>query len=245
MTGLSERLLAVAALCEGAGVLADVGTDHGYVPVFLATEGKIGRAIAMDVNPGPLERAREHIEAYGVGDYIQTRLSDGVSALAPGEADTILIAGMGGPLMMNILKKGEDVCHRAKNLVLQPQSKLSLFRRFLAREGYMADAGNIIEEGGRFYPMMRVHYDPERVTEEGRPDGMDRWDEVCFRYGRLLISQQNPVLLEYLRKERGVQEAILERLKGQEETEQIIRRIREVEDTLAVNGEALRCFGVS
>ena len=245
MPKLSERLLAVAAFSEGAGVLADVGTDHGYVPVFLVTEGKIGRAIALDVNPGPLERAKEHIEAYGVGDYIQARLSDGVSALAPGEADTILIAGMGGALMMNILKKGGRVCRRAKKLVLQPQSELPLFRRFLAGEGYVTDDGNIIKEDGRFYPMMCVHYDPEQAAGEGRAAGTDRWDEVCFRYGRLLISQRNPVLLEYLQKERGVQEALLVRLKTQKETEQIIRRVREVEDALFLNGEALRCFGVS
>lgn len=244
MRKLSERLLAAASLAGGAGVLADVGTDHGYVPVFLVAEKKIGRAIAMDVNPGPLARAQEHIGAYGMGDYIQTRLSDGVSALSPGEADVILIAGMGGALVTRILKIGEEVCRSAEHLVLQPQSEVAWVRRFLAEEGYVEDAANMIKEGGKFYPMMRVRYEPGMGREEA-PDGAGRWEEMCFRYGRLLLLQRHPVLLEYLKKERGVQRAISEELKGHKETEQIARRMREVEDTLAVNGEALRWYGMS
>ena len=107
MIKISERLMTVASLVSRDHVLADVGTDHGYVPIYLILQGKIKKAIAMDINRGPLERAREHISLYGMGDYIETRLSDGVEALALGEADSILIAGMGGGLVIRIEQRTE------------------------------------------------------------------------------------------------------------------------------------------
>ena len=105
---LSKRLQAVAGLVTAGSRLADIGTDHAYIPIYLARSGKIPEAVAMDVNRGPLERAEENIRAYELEDRIKTRLSDGFSALEQGEADSAVIAGMGGGLMSRILKEGED-----------------------------------------------------------------------------------------------------------------------------------------
>ncbi len=105
---LSERLRAVAALVTSGGTVADIGTDHAYIPIYLIQTGAVSRAIAMDVNQGPLARAREHIAQYGLEASIETRLSDGLAALRPGEADSIVIAGMGGALMVRILDEGRD-----------------------------------------------------------------------------------------------------------------------------------------
>jgi len=121
MLQLSKRMQAVADLAEEVDVLADVGTDHAYIPVYMAECGKLKKAIAMDINQGPLMRARDHIQQYGVSDYIETRRSDGLNALEPGEADTIVIAGMGVALMERILTQGETVAHMARRLVLQQQ----------------------------------------------------------------------------------------------------------------------------
>ena len=90
---LSKRLYAVSALVSDGMIVADVGTDHGYIPIALCLEGVIPSALAMDVNPGPLERAKEHIQQFDLETDIHTRLSDGVQALCPGEADSVLIAG--------------------------------------------------------------------------------------------------------------------------------------------------------
>ena len=106
---LSKRLSAVAEFVTPGGCLVDVGTDHGYVPIALLEQQKISSAIAMDVNRGPLERAREHIAQYQMGDYIETRLSDGLHALRAGEGDSLLIAGMGGGLTIRILSEGEPL----------------------------------------------------------------------------------------------------------------------------------------
>ena len=100
---LSKRLAAVAAMVTKGNIVCDVGCDHGYVSIYLVREKISPRVIAMDVRPGPLAQAKEHILMYGLSDYIETRLSDGVDALNEGEADTLILAGMGGRLMEGIL----------------------------------------------------------------------------------------------------------------------------------------------
>ena len=133
---ISKRLEAVASFVEQGSVIADVGCDHGYIPIYLYQKGMIPKAIAMDVNKGPLERAEIHIREYGLGEYITTRLSDGVRALKPNEADAVVIAGMGGALMEKIIEEGEETLKSVSYLILQPQSELAHFRRFLHQKGY-------------------------------------------------------------------------------------------------------------
>lgn len=122
----------MASMVTTGGILADIGTDHAYVPIALVQRQKIKGAIAMDINEGPLARAQEHIRAARLEEYIQTRLSDGAEALLPNEADSILIAGMGGELILHILTEGESVCSTAKELILQPQSEIHKVREYLA-----------------------------------------------------------------------------------------------------------------
>lgn len=260
MVKISNRLQMAASLVKSGNVLADVGTDHGYVPIWLLEQKKIPRAIAMDINRGPLERAREHIRLYGMEDYIETRLSDGVAALAPQEADTILITGMGGGLVLHILEAGAEVCKSAKELVLQPQSELFRVRRMLAEWGYVTDAEEMLEEDGKYYPMMRVHYEPEvkiryaqhisdasgSMAERGSEAlGGERRQEVFWQYGRLLLEGRHPVLLEYLNKERGILSGIAEQLGRQPKSEKITERYTEIEQKLEWNREAISYYNRS
>ena len=115
---LSKRMQRLASLVAGGNRLADVGTDHGYIPIALIEEGRIPGAIAMDVNQGPLLRAEAHIREFGLSTYIETRRSDGLAGLAPGEADTVLIAGMGGRLTVRILEEGGHCLGAVKELIL-------------------------------------------------------------------------------------------------------------------------------
>lgn len=255
MIKISERLKAAAALVGSGNVLADVGTDHGYVPIYLVEQKRIPRAIAMDINRGPLERAREHIALYGMGAYIQTRISDGVAALAPREADSILIAGMGGGLVLHILSEGALVCREAKELILQPQSELARVREYLEECGYVTDMEDIIKEDGKYYPMMRVHFANKDMQKKcSMPEDTkqstgcnvqaqvtDR--QVKLRYGSILLQQQHPVLKEYLEKEWHIYTGIENNLKQQQETEQIGQRICEVKEVLAANRAALAYYG--
>ena len=103
---LSNRMQALTDMVTPGTVITDVGCDHGFVSVYLVQKGLSPRVIAMDVRSGPLERAREHIREYGLQDRIETRLSDGLHGLKTGEANGMICAGMGGPLMEKILTEG-------------------------------------------------------------------------------------------------------------------------------------------
>ena len=136
MIRLSRRMKAVASMVTAGYTLCDVGTDHGYVPIALVQGNIIPKAIAVDINKGPLERANEHIRANGLTEQITTRLSNGLEAIHDGEVDSIVIAGMGGELVIHILTAGETVCRSAKELILQPQSEVSKVREYVRNTGY-------------------------------------------------------------------------------------------------------------
>jgi len=135
--------------------LADVGTDHGYLPTWLALEGRIVSAIASDLRPGPLERARATGERYG-GLGIDYRLCDGLDGVGAEECDTVSIAGMGGENIARILSRAPWTADGRHMLLLQPQSRAEELRRFLAGNGYAIREERLAEERGTLYVAMRV-----------------------------------------------------------------------------------------
>ena len=218
---LSKRLSAVAGLVTRGNRLVDVGCDHGYLPVYLYLNHMIPSAIAMDVRPGPLSRAEDHITQYGLGEYIETRLSDGLAALGTDEGDTLVIAGMGGPLMERILTEGRTVRESFQEMVLQPQSDIPHFRRFLKMEGWRIEEERIIREDGKFYPMMKaVHGEKENFLPE-KPYTLSEW------FGGMLLERRDPVLGEYLKRELGIRDRILEKLQNAPDPGQRLEEVRE------------------
>lgn len=196
MKKLSQRLRRLADMVTEGFAFADIGTDHGYVPIALLTEKKIPRAFAMDIKEGPLLLAKEHIKAAGLCDYITLRRSDGMAALAAGEADSILIAGMGGAVMRRILADGADVLAAAKELILQPQSEIADVREYLYQEGYSIDREDIVFEHGIYYPMM--HLSPGRRKHEPHCCNEEEWQAV-LRYGELRLMADRETFFAYLR----------------------------------------------
>ena len=134
---LSDRLERIAAKAAGVteGYAADVGTDHGFVPIRLMETGTVRHVVAMDVRKGPLSRAAEHVREYQMEDRIETRLSDGLQELKAGEADTVIIAGMGGELEISILEAGKQLWSSIRHWIFSPQSDLEKFRRYLKENG--------------------------------------------------------------------------------------------------------------
>lgn len=153
---LSDRMRAVAGLVQPCRSMADIGCDHGYIAMELVKSNICRHVIAMDINSGPLDRAKHNVADYGMQDYIETRLSDGVSALRKGEAEGMLCAGMGGKLVISILEQGKQLIGEMKQVILQPQSELDEVRRYLREKGYLIDKEDIIYEDGKYYPMMRA-----------------------------------------------------------------------------------------
>lgn len=209
---LSARMQALVNMVSGGRSVCDVGCDHGFVSIYLVQQGISPKVLAMDVRTGPLQRAREHIEEYHLEAYIETRLSDGLEALQAGEADCMVCAGMGGPLMKRILTEGREKAHAMKELILQPQSEIGIFRKFLREEGYKIIEENMIYEDGKYYPMMKVV--PVKYfenAEEASSEEYILWDT----FGELLLKQKHQVLLQYLEFSKSHMETLLQHLKAQ------------------------------
>ena len=217
---LSKRLQAVADLVSNGLVVADVGTDHGYIPIYLIETKKSPKAFAMDVNKGPLFRAKEHIAEHGLTSSIETRLSDGVRALKKGECECVVVAGMGGALTIKIMEEGKDIFRDLKEFVLQPQSELQKVRAYLYQNAYSIVEENMVLDDGKFYPMFRV------INGQSQ-----EYHAIELCYGKLLLEQKNAVLKTFLQKEKAVKELILSNLE-QSFGEHIEARRKEIQEEL-------------
>ena len=161
---LSGRMQMLADLVTAGSRVADVGCDHGFLPIYLVRTGKSPKCLAMDVRKGPLSGAEEHIAACGLGEYIETRLSDGLAAYHIGEAETLVCAGMGGRLMERILTEGGEKSRSFAELILQPQSEIPEFRKFLRNAGYRVTGEDAVYEEGKFYFAMKAVYGGQELS---------------------------------------------------------------------------------
>lgn len=226
---LSRRLETIASFVPEGSTVADIGTDHGYIPIHLVQEGKAKHAIAMDVRKGPLLRAQAHIHEAGLEAHVEVRLSDGLLKLEQNEADCVVIAGMGGELIIHILEEGRGLWEGIPHWVLSPHSELDKVRRFLEEQEFFTWRETMIKEEGKFYTVMGIN----RTNKAGEKDER----EISYRYGRSLIESKDPVLKEYLKKEEEQLEQIMSGL-SESQTEAAVRRMEELKLELAYNKEA-------
>ena len=159
---LPPRLEAIARQVPAGARLTDVGTDHAYLPAALLRAGKIAGAIATDVNEGPLRRGGETARAYGLEAVLELRLTDGLQGIGPEETDAVVIAGMGGELIAQILARAPWT--RGVLLLLQPMTAQAALRRWLLDQGYVIQRETLVREGEKFYQILTV-----RGGEETRP----------------------------------------------------------------------------
>lgn len=148
---ISERLKCVASLVNKGARVADIGTDHAYLPIYLVQNGISNKVYACDVRKEPLRRAKLHIDEYGLSDKITTKLCDGLKGINKGDVDTVTICGMGGKLMKNILKAGIDKLGDNTQLVLSAQSELKDFRKYLLETGIDIKSEHMLLEDGKYY----------------------------------------------------------------------------------------------
>lgn len=152
---LSPRLQAIYDRIS-CHTLADIGTDHAYLPIALLQAEKIQYAIAADLNPGPLQIAKEHIEQYKFADKITLRLGNGLAVLSENEADTILIAGMGGELMIQILNAHLEIARSAQQLILQPMNAQAELRKWLVQNEFTIENEELSQEGYKIYNILLI-----------------------------------------------------------------------------------------
>lgn len=174
---LDERLAAVAALATGAGTVCDIGCDHGKLACYMVQTGRAERAIATDISAPSLRKAEQLAAETGVYDRMQTRQGDGLDPVLAGEADTVVIAGMGGDLIARILERACAQGKRFKKLVLSPNTHPERVREVLAKEGYTLTADSVAECSGKPYTVI--------AAEEG---GGESLSELQLAFGKFFAS---------------------------------------------------------
>ena len=228
---LSPRLKLIADLVKPGSVLADIGTDHGYVPVYCVSKGICPKAIAMDVNSQPLEKAKENISKYGLEDFITTRLSDGLEALSAEEADSVVIAGMGGLLIMNILEQGAHLLGKDTQLLLQPMLAQKELRKYLYIHGFEITDEYVCREDDKFYNIIsaKLSSDKGTVLSSAENDRTIPLSDLII--GKNIDKNSPDVYPEYLDYKIGVCSKIINGLKMSktDKTEELIEITAELE----------------
>lgn len=228
---LSARLCAVAGLVHKGFKVADIGTDHGYLPIYLVQNGISDFVYACDVRPKPLERAKAHIMEYGLEQNIKICLADGLAGINKGDADTITICGMGGKLMQNIIQLGKDKLADGMQLVLSPQSEVRDFREYLINNNIEIVSELMVKDEGKYYFLMDCIYHKENNT-------FLKYSETELRYGKKLIESKTEVFKEYLDKEYNTLNQLKTNLLQNEPSLSVEKRLKEINEDMHFNREA-------
>lgn len=206
---LKNRLDAVLLMAEGGGTLLDVGCDHAYLAIEALKRNIADKVIASDVNKGPLLKAKENVEKAGLLSKIDLRLGSGIEVIKEYEADTVVIAGMGGILISEILGKNPALSKTVKKFILQPMNSKEDLRRYLLSEGYNIEYETICRERGKIYSIFSVTPNPRKPYEK----------EIFYHTGNLLNlkNTDKELVFEYLLKTENKFLKIKENLKSAKE----------------------------
>ena len=196
---LSKRLACAATFARKGDFIADVGTDHAYLPIYLYRAGIIKGAVVGDINQGPIDRAKANIREYSCGDVIIPILSDGLCKIDEFSPNTVFILGMGGELIVNIISKAEWLKQNKTRLVLQPMTHAEILRRYLFDNGFEI-VDEVLVEDGKIYQIIVAEYTSKKTFA----------DELELLFGRINLSKKEPLLLLALQKEVSVLAARLE-----------------------------------
>ncbi len=200
---LSPRLRSIAKLVKADSIVGDIGTDHGYIPVYLVENKIANKVIASDVNEGPLENANKTISLYKLQNCIETRLGNGLETIKPNEIDTVIIAGMGGELISEILGNNREVTDTITNFILQPMSEQASLRKWLEQNGFVITYERLAKEGEKIYEII--------VANKGT---MVIDDPIHYEIGYKLIEKKDPILKEFIERIIGKYTNILDNVKN-------------------------------
>lgn len=208
---ITKRLERVASHISKGSIVLDIGTDHGYIPVFLVKKGLSPFAIAADVNKKPLDKAKELIAENKMKDKVETRLGSGFEIIKDGEVDEVIIAGMGGVLISDLITAAGEIPKKLKKLVLQPMQAQKELRKYLLKNGYEIIEEELVKEDGRIFEIIVVEYKGQDFS-----DGME---EIDFEISKKHRNQNNHLFIEFLERKIHEEESILEKIKGKETKE--------------------------
>lgn len=195
--------------------LGDIGTDHGYIPILAKEKNIIDYAIAVDINMKPLQVAKKNIQVRGLNKFIECRLGSGLSVLKNYEVETVSICGMGGTLIINILKENESVLNSIKQLVLQPQGDILNLRKFVHKVGFKIYNEEMVQEGNKFYTIINCLKGKEKYKEDDYLLGIklvEKKSEVLKLYMEIEINKINKILSKIKKEDENIK-VMLNKLK--------------------------------
>lgn len=201
---LKGRLALIAKKVPKCSVVADIGSDHAYIPLYLIKQGICDKAIATDVKKGPIEIVRKNINKFNLQNSIEARLGNGLDVIASNECEVIVIAGMGGLLIKEILKRGMMQAKAAKALIIQPMNSIPELRAWLLNNGFDIFDEELAEEGEKIYNVLCVRW-----------VGVFRnFDELSCLIGDKLIQRQDSLLKKYIQRQIDILEKALVQMKN-------------------------------
>ena len=186
---LSKRLQAVEKLIGPYSSVADIGSDHAYLPVALIASKNVSFVVAGEVNPGPLMAAKLTIAASGMEDHISARLGDGLQVLAPGEVEAVVIAGMGSTVIRGILERSPEVTGSLRRIICQPMAGAVQMRQWFQKQGWKLVEEDLVLEEGRLYEILAAE-----------PGEMSPMEPMLLEIGPLLWQNRHPLLREHLKR---------------------------------------------
>lgn len=229
MLELSKRLKTIVSKIEKCYLLADIGTDHGYVPIYAIKNNLCNRAIASDINLEPVKRARNNILWEGLKDKISVRQGAGLKPFVIGEAEIVIIAGMGGHLICDILKDDIEKVKKLKYLILQPAQNPEVLREYLYCNNYEIIDEDLCEDEGIIYEIFKVRWDKNAINEA--------LDKIYYEISPFLLQNNNPLINKYIIEKRDKCKKILSFIN--EDTEGAKKRVNELKEKISLLNELL------
>lgn len=213
---LSTRLETIASMVDKCECVVDVGTDHGYIPIYLVRNNICNTAIASDINKGPVEKARFNVRIEGLEDKINCRLGGGLTTINKGEVQGIVIAGMGGNLIRDIIEERKEIFKEVEFAVLQPVQNPEVLREYIYQKGYKIIDEELCIDENRFYEIIKIKYDnnPKKV------------DEIFYEVGKSLVDKKHSLLPKFIEEKIKKYNKILLNIK--ENTELADKRKKEL-----------------
>ncbi|EOY7241541.1 TPA: tRNA (adenine(22)-N(1))-methyltransferase TrmK [Clostridioides difficile] len=202
---LTDRLLKIASLVSDGKKIADIGTDHGYIPVYLLKEGKAPFAVLADVNKGPLDNAHKEVIQNNLLDKVDLRLGSGIEILEIGEVEEVIIAGMGGILISELLEAKKEVAHNVEKLILQPMQAQEELRYYLLNNGYEILEEVLVREDFRIYEIIVAKYTGKNTIIE---------DEIYYEVGIKLLENKDSLFNDFIEKKIKTYSSIVNKLEG-------------------------------
>ncbi len=220
---LSKRLSFIAKHIDKCESIIDVGTDHGYIPIYAVKNGLCKRAIASDINKDPVKKSKLNISLEGLSNKIEVRLGGGLETVKTKEVDGVVIAGMGGNLIRDILEEGKNKLPFYKFMILQPAQNPEVLREYLYNNGYKIICEDLCIDEGIYYELFKVVKDSSQTT---------KLDPIFYEFSPMLIKDKHPLMLDYLENKEEKYKKILGFIK--DSTESALKRKEDIENKIKI-----------